>query len=222
MQLAVRIHQREFSFRCPAYANRTVSAAQPFDMIAFGHCVLLIHDALSSQLHPSSSIDDSDNGDGQGFTTVKVQISSFDRGQRLLGMLRASPPSAVHTTRYANCASPGARKSGKVRTLTDLRYFSVNLLRYMGAFPLHFSSSLPRALHRPPASRRDGSSGSDHHSGNFILRRNARYRGSPCSTRKAGSDFTSVRSFACALNARSNHSNASAKLPEEPYALAMI
>ena len=119
MQLAVRIHQRQFPFRCPAYANRTVSAAQPFDMIEFGHSVLLIHDAFLVAFAPiAPSIDDSDNGDGQGFTTVKVQISTFDRGQRLLGMLRASPPSAVHTTRYANCASSGARKSGKVRTLT--------------------------------------------------------------------------------------------------------
>ena len=88
------------SFRCPAYANRTVSAAQPFDMIEFDHCVLLIHDAFLVAAAPLvPSIDDSDNGDGQGFTTVKVQISTFDPGQRLVGMLRASPPSAVDTPR---------------------------------------------------------------------------------------------------------------------------
>jgi hypothetical protein len=46
-------------------------------MIEFGHCVLLIHDAFLVAAAPIvPSIDDSDNGDGQGCTTVKVQIST--------------------------------------------------------------------------------------------------------------------------------------------------
>ena len=62
--------------------------------------------------------------------------------------------------------------------------------------------------------------GNGHHSGNFILRSRARYCGSPRSARKAGSDFTLVRSFALAVKARLSQSNARAELPEKPYALA--
>src|SRR5579862_3868302 len=63
--------------------------------------------------------------------------------------------------------------------------------------------------------------GSGHHSGNFISRSRARYCGSPRSAKKAGSDFTLVRSLAFAVKARLSQSNARAELPEKPYALAM-